>query len=69
MYTERQKKPLKRLAFSVKSDTILLFLPSNLESLAKLFADDTSPFSTIYNHLLSAEVINKDLIKISKWGS
>ena len=43
-------------------------LPDNLESLAKLFADDTSPFSTVYNPLLSAEIMNKDLIKISKWA-
>ena len=53
----------------------LLFLvyindfPDNLvESLAKLFADDTSLFSTVYNLLLSAEIMNKDLIKISKWA-
>ena len=44
-------------------------LPDNLvESLAKLFADDTSLFSTVYNLLLSAEIMNKDLIKISKWA-
>ena len=43
-------------------------LPDNLESLAKLFADDTSPFSTVYNPLLYAEIMNKDLIKISKWA-
>ena len=41
-------------------------LPDNLESSAKLFADDISLFSTVYNPLLSAEIINKDLIKISK---
>ena len=41
-------------------------LPDNLESLAKLFADDTSLFSTFYNPLLSAEIKNKDLTKISK---
>ena len=43
-------------------------LPDNLESLAKLFADDTSLFSTVYNPLLSTEIMNKDLIKISKWA-
>ena len=48
----------------------LLFLvyindvPTNLESLSKLFADDTLLFSTIYNPLLSAEIMNKDLLKI-----
>ena len=31
-------------------------LPDNLESLAKLFADDASLFSTVYNPLLSAEL-------------
>ena len=41
-------------------------LPDNLESLAKLFAEDTSLFPTVYNPLLSAEIMNKDLIKISK---
>ena len=44
-------------------------LPVNLESLVKLFADDTSFFSTDYNPLLSAEIMNKDLIKISKWAN
>ena len=43
-------------------------LPDNLESSAKLFADDKSLFSTIYNPLLSAEIMNKDLVKISKWA-
>ena len=40
--------------------------PDNVESLAKLFADDASHFSTVYNSLLSTEIMNKDLIKISK---
>ena len=44
-------------------------LPDNLESLAKLFADNTSLFSTVYNPLLSEEIMNKDLIKISKWAN
>ena len=45
------------------------YVPNDLESLAKLFADDTSLFSPIYNPLLSAEIMmNKDLIKISKWA-
>ena len=43
-------------------------LPDNLESLAKLFADDASLFSTVYNPSLSAEIMNKNLIKISKWA-
>ena len=44
-------------------------LPDNLESLAKLFSDHTSLFSIVYNPLLSAEVMNKNLIKISKWAN
>ena len=40
--------------------------PDNLESVAKLFADDKSPFSAVYNPLLSAGIMKKDLIKISK---
>ena len=44
-------------------------LPDNLESLAKLFATDKSLFSTFYNPLPSAEFMNKDLIKISKWAN
>ena len=43
--------------------------PDNLESLAKLFANDTSLFSTVYNPLLSRDIMNKDLIKISKWAN
>ena len=43
-------------------------LPDDLESLAKLFADNTSPFSTVYDPLLSAETMNKDLIKVRKWA-
>ena len=43
-------------------------LPDNLESLAKLFPGDASIFSTVYNPLLSAEIMNKDLINTSKWA-
>ena len=43
-------------------------LPDNLESLAKSFADDASLFPTVYNPSLSAEIMNKNLIKISKWA-
>ena len=39
-------------------------LPDNIESIAKLFADDTSLSSTVYNPLLFAEIMSKDLIKI-----
>lgn len=40
-------------------------LPKNLESLAKLFADDTSLFSVILNKQLLAQNFNKDLTKIN----
>ena len=40
-------------------------LRDNLQSLAKLFTDDTSLFSTVNSHLLPAEITNNDLIKIS----
>ena len=43
------------------------YLPDSLESLAKLFADDASLF-LLFIILLSAEIMNKDLIKISKWA-
>ena len=43
-------------------------LPNNLESLAKLFADDTSLFSTVYNPYKSAKLLNDDLLKISDWA-
>ena len=38
-------------------------LPENLESSAKLFADDTSLFSTVYNLSNSANLLNDDLKK------
>ena len=49
----------------------LLFLiyingvPENLVSNPKLFADDTSLFSVIYNKQLSAQTINEDINKIN----
>ena len=41
-------------------------LPDNLNSLIKLFADDTSLFSAVYDPNHSAKVINDDLNKISE---
>ena len=43
-------------------------LPDNLNSLIKLFADDTSLFSTLYDPNHSAKVLNDDLNKISEWA-
>ena len=53
---------------------ILLFLVynndlrENVESPAKLFADDTSLFSTVYDKSESANLLNDDLKKISEWA-
>ena len=40
-------------------------LPDNLESSVKLFVDDTSLFSTVYDPNMSADQLDKDLKKIS----
>ena len=40
-------------------------LPDNLESLAKLFADDASLFSAVHDTSKSAKLLNDDLQKIS----
>ena len=39
-----------------------------MNSLIKLFADDTSLFSTVYDPNHSAKVLNDDLNKISEWA-
>ena len=43
-------------------------LPDGLTSSAKLFADDTSIFSTVKNVNESCEVLNADLLQISSWA-
>ena len=43
-------------------------LVDNLASEAKLFADDTSLFSVVYDESVTAEKLNKDLETISKWA-
>ena len=43
-------------------------LPDNLNSLVKLFADDTSLFSTVHDSTLSAKILNNDLSRISEWA-
>ena len=43
-------------------------LPDNLNSLVKLFADDTSLFSTVHHPTLSAKILNNDLSRISQWA-
>ena len=43
-------------------------LSENIELTVKLFADDTSLFSVVHNNNTSAEVLNRDLQKISEWA-
>ena len=42
-------------------------LPDGLNCVAKLFADDTSIFSTVSNITKSANDLNKDLCLINEW--
>ena len=44
------------------------YLPDNLQSTVKLFADDTSLFSTVYEPNISANQLESDLKKISHWA-
>ena len=43
-------------------------LPENLQSTVKLFADDTSLFSTVYEPNISASQLESDLKKNSHWA-
>ena len=43
-------------------------LSENIESTLKLFADDAFLFSVVHNNKTSAEVLNRDLQKISEWA-
>ena len=43
-------------------------LRENLKSSAKLFADDTLLFSTVYNAAESVNLLNENLKKISEWA-
>ena len=43
-------------------------LPNELKSNAKLFADDTSLFTTVKDENESANILNNDLSLISKWA-
>ena len=43
-------------------------LPDNLQSTVKLFADDTSLFSTVYDPNISANQLDSDLKKVSHWA-
>ena len=39
------------------------YLPDDLKSSVKLFADDTSLFLTVYDPSMSADQLNKDQVK------
>ena len=43
-------------------------LPEDLESSVKLFADETTLFSTVYDPNMSADQLDKNLKKISDWA-
>ena len=42
-------------------------LPDGITSICKIFADDTSLFSKVYDIDISAKELSSDLEKISKW--
>ena len=42
-------------------------LPDKLNSLVKLFADDTSLFSTVNDPTIFAKILNDNLSRISEW--
>ena len=44
-------------------------ISDNLESDVKLFADDTSLFSVVFDSHLSAQTLNDDLAKINSWAT
>ena len=43
-------------------------ISSNLESNVKLFADDTSIFSVVFDTNLSSIALNNDLLKVQQWA-
>ena len=43
-------------------------ISENLESNVKLFADDTSIFSVVFDPNLAAAILNRDLLKIQQWA-
>ena len=46
----------------------IIDLPNGLNSNVKLFEDDTSLFSVVYNITDSANLLNSDFSKINKWA-
>ena len=43
-------------------------LPDNIQSTCQMFADDTSPFSHVFNKDTSQDELNNDLQKVSDWA-
>ena len=57
--------------FCIGTSIFLIYindLVDNLSSEAKLFADNTSLFSVVYNESVTTEKLSKDLETISKWA-
>ena len=46
----------------------LVYLPDNLVGKAKLFADDTSIYSTVFDITRSSQILNQDLCTIKNWA-
>ena len=46
----------------------MIYLPNELKSNVKLFADDTSPFTVAKDKNESANILNNDLQSISTWA-
>ena len=46
----------------------MIYISENIESTVKLFTDDTSLFSVVHNNNTSAEVLNRDLLKLFEWA-
>ena len=46
----------------------MIDLEYGLSTNAKLFADDTSLFSVVYNANTTAKELNNDLVKINRWA-
>ena len=42
-------------------------MPDNIQSTCQMFADDTSPFSHVFNKDTSQDELNNDLQKVSDW--
>ena len=53
---------------SVLGTLFFLVYINDLSSVAKLFADDTSLFTIVYDEAIAADQLNRDLSIISDWA-